>query len=115
GVDLELLDGWKLRAHLGRQGDDSVVVGGDSAGTVERIDLELYLVQAGERILQRVRQVLVPGRPRGDEDQLLIAAEGGVGRLTGGGEQRAGDHDAQDRQRQDADDRQDLALGSAVE
>src|SRR5438094_1812498 len=110
GVDLELLNGRKLRAHLGRQGDDGVVIGGDAAGTVERIDLELYLVQAGERMLQRIRQVLVPGRPRGDEDQLLIAAEGGVGRLTGGGEQRVGNDDTQDRERQDADDRQHLAL-----
>src|SRR5256885_11765221 len=114
GVHLELLYGRKLRAHLGRQGDDGVVIGGDAAGTVERIDLELYLVQAGERILQRIRQVLVAGRPWGDEDQLLVAAEGGVGRLTGGGEQRVGDDDAQDRQRQAAADRQHLALVSQV-
>ena len=87
GVDLELLDGGKLRADLGRQGDDRVVVGGDAAWTIERIDLELYLVQPRERILQRIRQVLVAGRPRCDEDQLLVAAEGGVGRLTGGGQQ----------------------------
>src|SRR3989442_14975597 len=114
GVDLELLDGGKLRAHLGRQGDDGVVVGGNAAGTVERIDLELHLVQARERILQRICQVLVAGRPWGDEDQLLVAAEGGVGRLTSGGQQRVGDDDAQDRQRQDADDRQHLALVSQV-
>ena len=60
GVDLELLDGGKLRANLGRQGDDGVVVGGDPAGTIERVDLELHLVQAGERILKRIRQG--PGR-----------------------------------------------------
>src|SRR5438046_841153 len=51
GVDLELLNGGELRANLRRQRDDGVVVGGNAAGTVERIYLELHLVQAGEGIL----------------------------------------------------------------
>src|SRR5205823_13427299 len=51
GIDLELLNSGKLGAQLGRQGDDGVVVGGDPAGTIERVHLELYLVQARERIL----------------------------------------------------------------
>ena len=72
-------------------------------------------MQARERILQWIRQVLVAGRPRGDKNQLLVATEGGVGGLTGGGEQRVGNNDTQDRQRQDANDRQHLALVSEIE
>ena len=63
------------------------VVGGEPARSVEDIDLELDLVQLGQRVLEWIGEVLVAGRPRGDQDQLLIAAVGGVGGLTGGRQQ----------------------------
>ena len=49
--------------------------------------VELDIAELVERLRQGVGQVLFAGRPGGDQDQLLVAAVGGVGGLTGGGQQ----------------------------
>ena len=84
GIDLELLHCRQLRPEPRRDCDDGVVVGVETTRSVEVVHLELHVAELGERLGQRVGQVLLTGRPGGDQGQLLVAAVGGVGRLTGG-------------------------------
>ena len=46
GIDLEALHRRQLRPNLGGQRDDGVVVRGDAAWAVERVHLQLDVVQA---------------------------------------------------------------------